>query len=132
MISAHILGRATATQTGVLSFESFGEREVFVAEKKQGKQLSKQRHGGSCRGESSNLVQDMLPALMLEDFDCNAIHMQGSGKMTVQVKTPKEKQAVEVEEGATIKQVGGMDDFFISIDQESFISLETDADLLSF
>ena len=25
--------------------------------------------------------------------------------MTVQVKTPKEKQAVEVEEGATIKQV---------------------------
>ena len=31
--------------------------------------------------------------------------MQGSGKMTVQVKTPKEKQAVEVEEGATIKQV---------------------------
>ena len=69
---------------------------------------------------------------MLEDFDCNAIHMQGSGKMTVQVKTPKEKQAVEVEEGATIKQVGGMDDFFISIDQESFISLETDADLLSF
>jgi len=29
---------------------------------------------------------------------------EGSGKMTVQVKTPKEKQAVEVEEGATIKQ----------------------------
>ena len=33
------------------------------------------------------------------------LFMQGSGKMTVQVKTPKEKQAVEVEEGATIKQV---------------------------
>ena len=33
------------------------------------------------------------------------IHLQGSGKMTVQVKTPKEKQAVEVEEGATIRQV---------------------------
>ena len=26
--------------------------------------------------------------------------------MTVQVKTPKEKQAVEIEQGATIRQVG--------------------------
>jgi len=29
---------------------------------------------------------------------------EGSGKMTVQVKTPKEKQAVEIEQGATIRQ----------------------------
>ena len=58
--------------------------------------------------------------------------MQGSGKMTVQVKTPKEKQAVEVEEGATIKQVrimDGMDDFFISIVEESFVPVETAAAL---
>merc|ERR1719237_292642 len=44
---------------------------------------------------------------MLQHFDlpgCDTTHLQGSGKMTVQVKTPKEKQAVEVEEGATIKQ----------------------------
>ena len=50
----------------------------------------------------------MQADLMLQHFDlpgCDTTHLQGSGKMTVQVKTPKEKQAVEVEEGATIKQV---------------------------
>jgi hypothetical protein len=31
--------------------------------------------------------------------------LQGSGRITVQVKTPKEKQAVEVEGTASIKQV---------------------------
>ena len=33
--------------------------------------------------------------------------MQGSGRITVQVKTPKEKQSVEIEDNASIKQVRG-------------------------
>ena len=57
------------------------------------------------------------------------LFMQGSGKMTVQVKTPKEKQAVEVEEGATIKQVS-MTNCYSGLDRCLHLTLDCARKLL--
>ena len=55
--------------------------------------------------------------------------------MTVQVKTPKEKQAVEIEQGATIRQVGIFGDkkrtVFYSVPLQRFHFIQLNPNSLS-